>query len=50
MSVEAEEPARAVEISKDSLLEGRVRLRQPLAGYRAAIDPVFLAAAVPAES
>jgi tRNA1(Val) A37 N6-methylase TrmN6 len=25
-----------------------VRLRQPLAGYRVAIDPVFLAAAVPA--
>jgi tRNA1(Val) A37 N6-methylase TrmN6 len=25
-----------------------VRLRQPVAGYRAAIDPVFLAAAVPA--
>ena len=48
MSAEAEEPARAVEISDDGLLDGRVRLRQPLAGYRAAIDPVFLAAAVPA--
>ena len=34
--------------SEDALLGGRVRLRQPVAGYRAAIDPVFLAAAVPA--
>ncbi|MBF0393554.1 MAG: methyltransferase, partial [Alphaproteobacteria bacterium] len=32
----------------DTLLDGRVRLRQPTHGYRAAIDPVFLAAAVPA--
>ena len=32
----------------DALLGGRVRLRQPAGGYRAAIDPVFLAAAVPA--
>ncbi len=44
----AEKQPRAVEISDDGLLGGRVRLRQPLAGYRAAIDPVFLAAAVPA--
>ena len=35
--------------SEDRLLDGRVRLRQPLDGYRAAIDPVFLAAAVPAK-
>jgi tRNA1(Val) A37 N6-methylase TrmN6 len=34
--------------SEDALLDGRVRLRQPTTGYRAAIDPVFLAAAVPA--
>ena len=34
--------------SDDRLLDGRVCLRQPLAGYRAAIDPVLLAAAVPA--
>ena len=32
----------------DALLGGRVRLRQPAEGYRAAIDPVLLAAAVPA--
>ncbi len=36
------------DISEDSLLGGRVRLLQPTEGYRAAIDPVFLAAAVPA--
>ena len=34
--------------SEDALLGGRVRLRQPVTGYRVAIDPVFLAAAVPA--
>lgn len=37
-------------VSTDALLGGRLRLRQPLAGYRAAIDPVLLAAAVPAKS
>lgn len=35
-------------VSEDALLGGRVRLRQPVSGYRAAIDPVLLAAAVPA--
>lgn len=35
-------------VSDDALLGGRVRLLQPVAGYRVAIDPVFLAAAVPA--
>ena len=35
-------------VSEDRLLGGRVRLSQPAAGYRAAIDPVLLAAAVPA--
>jgi tRNA1(Val) A37 N6-methylase TrmN6 len=34
----------------DTLLGGRVRLAQPSAGYRAAIDPVLLAASVPARS
>lgn len=33
-------------LSEDLLLDGRVRLRQPRDGYRAAIDPVVLAAAV----
>jgi len=36
------------ETREDRLLGGRVRLIQPLRGYRAATDPVFLAAAVPA--
>ena len=36
--------------SQDTLLGGRVTIFQPAAGYRAAIDPVLLAAAVPAES
>ena len=35
--------------TEDRLLDGRVRLRQPAQGPRAAIDPVFLAAAIPAE-
>jgi len=34
----------------DSLLDGRVSLAQPAHGYRAAIDPVFLAAAIPARA
>jgi len=36
-------------LSEDSLLGGRVRLRQPVDGARVSIDPVFLAASVPAE-
>ncbi len=35
--------------SPDRLLGGRVSLRQPAAGYRAAIDPLLLAAAVPVQ-
>lgn len=35
--------------SDDQFLGGRLRIYQPLTGYRAGIDPVFLAAAVPAE-
>jgi len=37
-------------VSEDRLLDGRVLLRQPEEGYRAAIDPVLLAAAVTAEA
>ncbi|MGH7074923.1 MAG: tRNA1(Val) (adenine(37)-N6)-methyltransferase [Stellaceae bacterium] len=36
--------------TEDLLMGGRVRLRQPAKGYRAAIDPVLLAAAVPAKT
>ncbi len=38
----------ASEATEAGFLGGRIRLRQPERGYRAAIDPVFLAAAVPA--
>ncbi len=41
------EEAAAENLSHDTLLGGRVRLSQPARGYRVAIDPVFLAAAVP---
>lgn len=41
---EMERPAPSL----DSLLGGQVELRQPEEGYRAAIDPVLLAAATPA--
>ncbi len=34
----------------DRLLDGRVHIRQPVAGYRVAVDPVLLAAAVPAKA
>ena len=45
MSGEPEQGA----VTEDHLLGGRVRLRQPADGARAAIDPVFLAAAVDAQ-
>lgn len=38
----------AVETTEDALLGGRVRLLQPRRGYRVAVDPVLLAAAVDA--
>ena len=45
---DAEEAGSAEASSADRLLGGRIALRQPASGYRAAIDPVLLAAAVPA--
>lgn len=39
----------AGDLSDDKFLCGRLRLLQPLKGYRAATDPVLLAAACPAE-
>jgi tRNA1(Val) A37 N6-methylase TrmN6 len=36
-------------LTEDTLLGGRVRLAQPRGGYRVAVDPVLLAAAVPAK-
>jgi len=44
-----DEPAQSESLSLDALLGGKLRLRQPAAGYRAAIDPLLLAAAVPAK-
>jgi tRNA1Val (adenine37-N6)-methyltransferase len=38
------------ELTADACLGGRLRVLQPRAGYRAGIDPVLLAAAVPARS
>jgi tRNA1Val (adenine37-N6)-methyltransferase len=38
----------ADQLSDDKFLSGRLRLLQPLKGYRAATDPVLLAAACPA--
>jgi len=35
------------EVTRDTLLGGRIAFQQPANGYRAAIDPVLLAAAVP---
>ncbi len=37
-------------LSADALLGGRVRLHQPRGGYRAATDPVLLAASLPARA
>jgi len=37
-------------ISEDSVLDGRVTLLQPKSGFRAAIDPILLAASVPVGS
>lgn len=38
------------DLTEDHILGGRVRLLQPRLGYRAATDPVLLAAAVPARA
>ncbi|MEM1130856.1 MAG: methyltransferase [Pseudomonadota bacterium] len=43
------EPA-ALALSRDKFLGGRIDIDQPRAGYRAGVDPVFLAASVPARS
>jgi tRNA1(Val) A37 N6-methylase TrmN6 len=44
------EVAHSLAATIDSVLGGRVILRQPLDGYRVAIDPIFLAAACPAQA
>ena len=42
--------AAAGELGEDMYLDGRLRLLQPRAGYRAGTDPVLLAAACPAKA
>lgn len=37
-------------LTRDGFLGGRVHVWQPVSGYRAGVDPVLLAAAVPAQS
>ena len=37
-------------VTEDAFLGGRLRLLQPVQGYRAGVDPVLLAASVPAKS
>ena len=39
----------SADVTEDSLLDGRVRFLQPVEGYRAAVDPVLLAASAPAQ-
>jgi tRNA1(Val) A37 N6-methylase TrmN6 len=47
-AIQAKGPEQgALAVTADALLGGRVRFTQPAAGYRAAIDPVLLAATVP---
>lgn len=46
-STPADDPVSDEAVTEDALLGGKVRLRQPRDGYRAAVDPVLLAAAVP---
>ncbi|MHC0054208.1 tRNA1(Val) (adenine(37)-N6)-methyltransferase [Actibacterium sp. D379-3] len=41
-------PFADADLTQDRFLGGRLHIRQPRAGYRAGVDPVFLAASVPA--
>lgn len=44
------DPALPGAVSRDRFLGGKLTLTQPLAGYRAGVDPVLLAASVPARA
>lgn len=50
--LQAEVPSEFVEdaLTCDAFLGGRIKIWQPSNGYRAGVDPVFLAAAVPARA
>lgn len=39
-----------MQVSENAFLDGRLTITQPLSGYRAGVDPVFLAASVPARA
>jgi tRNA1Val (adenine37-N6)-methyltransferase len=39
-----------IETTFDAFLGGRITLEQPTKGYRAGVDPVLLAASVPARA
>jgi tRNA1(Val) A37 N6-methylase TrmN6 len=41
---------RPEQVTDDTILDGRLLIRQPADGYRLAIDPVLLAASVPAKA
>jgi tRNA1Val (adenine37-N6)-methyltransferase len=43
-------PEESTDLTRDRLLDGRVRLLQPRDGFRSGIEPVMLAAAVPARA
>jgi len=43
-------PAGEDATTEDAILGGQLRLRQPARGYRAGVDPIFLAAAAPASA
>jgi tRNA1(Val) A37 N6-methylase TrmN6 len=43
-------PFAPEDLTTDAFLGGRLAIRQPRAGYRAGVDPVLLAAAVPARA
>ena len=44
-----DDPTPAAATTEDALLGGQLQLRQPADGYRVAIDPILLAASVPAQ-
>lgn len=50
MTVASPLPEIAPDTTENALMDGRVRLRQPLRGYRAGMDAALLAAAVGAKS
>lgn len=45
-----ERKARSAETTKDAFLGGRLTIEQPLGGFRAGLDAVMLAAAIPARA